>query len=784
MEYFGKESYKKKFEDGKLQLPVTFRPEDRDELFWVKVCNYVYGSYSSHSQTFVTNGGIVSSGRTISQLRAYARGNQDVQKYKKQLDFRSDRGERSELDTISWENTRIFNKFRSVALQRLGQARYQPAVKAVDDLATEQRMNAYYEDKLMSDPRMQQIMVQAGVELPQSSPVQKMGLSPQEVDAFEMLGGYTLASEIMLQDAIQASMEISGWERIADKCDQDLFDLGLCSAMIYRVPNDPKVYVRYVDPAGLIVPRSTYDDFSDSQYRAVIERRTIADLRIETNMDEEKLLEAAKQYSSYSGNPQFTNEYYVDRLDGRRENFSALRSQRYDEFSIEVMTLYFIATDVEKYVTGNTKYGNSIFSKVKSDAELSQRDIRNGKEFVTNPVQYVYRCKWIVGTNIVFDYGKDDTIVRWGESGNKRAIIPLVVHAINEPSMVERCIPTIDDLEISVRKKRLSLAMMPPGPNFGVDMALLEPVVDIAGEQFTVKELLGVFFNRGILFYNSKGEYEHIGQEGANRPPITPLPNNKMSELQAFVTEAQFLVGEIRDLIGINAVADGSINPNDLLNGVAQQMSAATSSALHSNYKAMRDFFVDVEKVIGLKYKIGVIDGDIKISYVPGSRTAPKAVNLDKRILDHDFYFVATALPSQEDKQNIIMYLTKLSQEGRISESAYFMVYNMIQEGDVQKAQFFLAIEANKADQMKQQQQMQMVQAQAQANAQSAQAAEQARAQTAMAETNGAIELEKVKHQNRLIEMERKYQLEIQKGTTEKTQDIIGQTAFMPENQM
>lgn len=484
-------------------------------------------------------------------------------------------------------------------------------------------------------------------------------------------------------------------------------------------------------------------------------------------------MDAARTYSRFNGNPKWTNDLYNGKYGGGREDYSAIRSEKYDEFAVDVMTLYIQATDVEKYITGYTKFGNMIYSRVGSESKLSAKDKKNGKSFEKKLVNYIYKCMWVVGTNIVFNYGIDDTIVRWGHQGSKEALFPILAYSINEPSMVERCIPTIDDLEISVRKKRLSFAMLPPGPGFGVDLSLLEDSIDLAGETFTMRDLIGIYFNRGIMFYRSKGEYEHIGQDGSNRPPITPLPSNKLEELRVSMEEVSGLLGMIRELIGINEVASGSVNPQDVLNKVAAQMSQAANSSLYANFIAMRDFFIDVEKVIGLKYKVGVQNGDIKINYIPGSRSTPKIINLDAKALDHEFYFVASSLPTMEDKQNIIAYVSQMKQAGGISDAAYFTVYNMVQEGDVQKAQFFLAIEANKAARLKRSQELENIEAQAQANSRSAMAASEGRMAEVGAKYQGEIALENTRHANKMKEIELENNLKFEQDTAAKQQDLI-----------
>lgn len=768
--HFKAQEYAKKIESGEVASPTAHAPEERDAEFWRKFCEYVYGSFSS-GNAHIRNGGFLSSGRTIHELRAYSRGEQAINKYKKIIDFRSDSGERRELSNISWENTRLFPRFRNQSLDRVGQAKHKPGLRAMDTAAEEERLSLYYKDRLLADPRMKQLTATAGVAAPSDTPMLSQ-MSQGDVDVLNTLGGYMLAQEMLVIDAVQASLGVSQWDDdLRDKIDQDLFDIGMASWMIYRDAGDGKFMARYVDPVGVIVPYSVHDDFRDNQYRGVLERRTIASLRnqfaeFQGKEGEELLLKAAKQYAGYSTNPQWSSNFDKSDHSASRGSFSANKGTRYDEFCVEVMTVYMRALDVERYICGYHKNGNYMFDRVRSDYTLDARDISRGKELKDVPIQYMYRCQWIVGTNIVFDYGRDNTIARSGAPGAMEAEFPLQVYALNEPSMVDRCIPIIDEIEVATRKKRLSLASLPPGPGYMIDTKLMADSVKMGDDTYSILELLGIYFNTGFLYYESQAEFMSNMDGGANRPPIQPMPSSKLQELQAFIVEITSLMGQLRDTLGLNEVADGSANPTDLLNGVAKQMLGSANSALRGLFTAVRDIFLVTERVITKKYQIAVLSGEINIKYVPGSRTIPKSIKLDKSIFDCDFYFTADSMPTQEDKQALIMMLQKLSQERRVSEDVFFTVMNMIQEGDVKKAQYLLSIQAAKAAEAERNMARENITMQAQANAQSAQAAEQARAQAEAAIVQAKIQLERVVGEEARKTEELKHRLRMTELTT------------------
>jgi hypothetical protein len=179
-----------------------------------------------------------------------------------------------------------------------------------------------------------------------------------------------------------------------------------------------------------------------------------------------------------------------------------------------------------------------------------------------------------------------------------------------------------------------------------------------------------------------------------------------------------------------------------MLNGVASQLDQAANSALYPNFVAAREMFLSVERTIGLKYQVGVLHGDIDIRFVPGSRAVPQVIKLDKGVFGHEFYFTQSTMPTQNEKASLRATLEKLSAERRVSEDTFFAVANLIEEGDIRKAQFYLSVASSKADEQARARTLEDFQAQAGANAQSAQKAEEARAAAEIAIMDKNKELE------------------------------------------
>ena len=76
----------------------------------------------------------------------------------------------------------------------------------------------------------------------------------------------------------------------------------------------------------------------------------------------------------------------------------------YSTWGVDVLTMYWIDSKTERFVEGYHPTGARIFEKVSLDSELSGRD-KKTKTLQDITTHTVYQCKWIVGTDYIYDYG-------------------------------------------------------------------------------------------------------------------------------------------------------------------------------------------------------------------------------------------------------------------------------------------------------------------------------------------------------------------------------------------
>ena len=429
------QTYADKFNKGKLKY--TSDPYNKTAEEFLERCMYYYGMYSSN-QCFLGYGGSYR-GREFKTLRDHARGLQNVDKYKDWIDPKKNKGEaqgKRKLN-ISWRPSMFLAKFKDIVKDKFRTVNVEPQTQAVDELARVEKAEKYNKLKFLSKEETSSWLQSTGVQF-QEPDLQGLE-SEADVDLYARMGGIRLGVEIMLKDALDVSRSDSDFDLIKNMIIDDAIDLNAMAVHVIKNPNTGRLEYEYVDVARVGMRHSVYPDGRDCDFKFFIKTVNISSLRNFHEVDEEEIRKIEKNYSGQYGNPSSMD--YLRSSGLRRDYASKGVSDRWthDDYKVDVMTLYFIDKQVKRFVTGRRPSGSMIYDEVGPDAKLRGRD-KKTKSIEEVHVHNVYKCHWIVGTDYVFDYGIDQTIVREGANGVKKPIIPLITYVGQEPSIIQRCI--------------------------------------------------------------------------------------------------------------------------------------------------------------------------------------------------------------------------------------------------------------------------------------------------------------------------------------------------------
>lgn len=723
-----KDSYSDKYKSGKLDFASD--PYKKEEKEFLKRMEFYYGMYSHGALVFGHGGTYNRNGEEIDfkTLRDHARGMQSVERYKDELDPITGKGEKKGRKwNISWRTDKRLMKHRDRLIDKFLKTRIDPIIVATDESSVKARKFIAGKMKFMADPRTQAFSTAIGQGVP------NVGMSASDVDIYESLGGIALPAEIAMKDAIDDSMLRSDWNSINRLLTEDQVDLGARVFHVFTEGN--KVRIEYVDPARYARRSSEHPDGKDVDFKFFIKSRRISEIRQYMDTDdpgyEKKLEEIVKKYQDYNGNERFFQN-------GRRVEYDRSgdsRSSIYDDATIEVMTCYFVDTQIESYLVGNHKRGARQFERVPHDFEI---DPRHGKKVHHFPIHYLFKCNWVVGTDMVYNYGVADTIVRQGQEGSKEVVFPLQDYIYQEPGFIERCIGHDHDIQVATFKGRNMISKMIPGHGMIVNKSALKGSVTFGDEEISMRENIKGLQTDGWVFVEENPKYSKVLPGAMNDRKadnlFTPIPDTTLEK--AAMLDQRIAVAEaaIRSCIATSPLEDGAVE-GDILKHTAQSMTSGANAATSPHIDIAVRCNVKLWDIICHKWKLLTLNGDIELEN-------NKDTVLTKQLLKMD-WSTKVLVNTLQTKEMLIQDL--LSKRELVPNDAFYIIHAAIEDGDLKKAQVLMSKFTAKAEDIAHQRQIEIQKAGGEANAQAAIATEEASTKRLEREYELKGELEVVK---------------------------------------
>lgn len=663
--------------------------------------------------------------RTIEELRLYGRGMQDVKKYKQILDkqIRLDDNSNASALNISWQAPFIYPVYRQRIIDRLLEMRYEPSVIAVDEPSIEKKELLYLRDKIAATPAAKSLMEQTGI-APDNVTDNALVMSQEEIDQFKALGGYSLAAEIALTEAVAATVDLCRYfPQVHRQIIDDLLDIGFAHAEIGHNPGDRMQTTKYIDPQHAIVPNSNYDDCRDITWGGYVQKVTLAELRAESGFDEDTMLKIAKAYQPYEGNSNFGWDGYQ----GRRDYASGYT---YDRFNAVVLTAYFTACEAESFIAGIHASGSKVFDKVKPSTKLSPVAAEKGFKKVDGMVQNVYKVKWVVGTDFIYSYGVNDVVTRDGVPGDMKADFPIITYRTNQMSLTEACVATIDDLCINTYKKRNIISKMPAAPNIAVNISALEQATNLGNMHLLPQDLLDIYTINGVLFLASDHDFSDFPGQGSQPRPIFEMPNTTLDSLRSIQVDLEMCMNQLRQITGVNEIADGTKVTSNQLASVTDSYNQSSNRALSWLYTANESVQTMIFRQLARRYQAVSASGEMSIKYVPVGADTIQIIKLLPEFALSDFQVIVKPGVDESIKQSLLQSITTYKMNAQISPADEMAVVTMFARGQYRRAQFYLATAVARKAKQDAMMAQQNAAAQAQAQGQAGQMVEQAKAQT------------------------------------------------------
>jgi hypothetical protein len=745
-------------------FPSEDIPQSRkaDPGYYLAACNAIVSKFVNNKCAIPYN--IEKGTRSFSELRAYRNGNNNPNKYKDFVAGLPDKktGHRKSSLNISWEVLKILSQKMDVVKGYLQKIRYDVQTDAIDYQALINKKTMVALAKLHADPRMAGMMnavnQAAGRPALQQPDTSEMpgGMSfadPNEVDVAASVGAFYIEQEAALQNLLLKTQYESRLDSIADLWDEDLFTLGIAASFVTTNGNTSMVTADYVDPDTAIWPYSKYADYRDITWAGHIRRMTIGQLRRETDVDEQKLIEIARKYSS-DGYGHLPNGFYSSATDWKNNNGFGMNML--DQIEVDVVDCrWYGKKNVNVTSIFRDKEKRSAVNTVDDAYELSDRDKKRGKELYKYSNQTIYKAKMVLGTSMVFDYGEDsDLSYKKDINGNMWPVFPYRFSRCL--SLVERCIGFVDDANLANLKLRIARTKMPAPPNMVIDKAFLENVA-IDGVKMKPMQLMQLLQDEGFLVGDSKNQW---GQANGVGKPISPIPTDIINVLAAWKEDMAFSISMIEKVTGINDIFSAQTPQRQTGLGVSNLMVQGTQNALTPIVKARESLTETTMQVAGKKWQVVA-------TYMPDEQRKRLSINrsldivkVGSDLLDYDFDIRIEVGYNDEEKQQLLADITNMRNAARqgaqtgMNENDFLVVQGMIRQGNIRQAQLYTAQAVERRRKQALQEQQMNIQANGEQQRASAQQAAQNEQQT--------IQLEgQVSSQGRMQEIQAKLQADL-----------------------
>lgn len=678
------------------------------------------------------------------ELKTYALGKPPINRFKKTptgLDI-SD----TTPANIDWTYIPMLCKFREIALSKLMQREYDLECFLVDSLAKTES-DSYF-DQMKVKIKMREQLLAAGSPLADSPLLRPNANEPQDMEelTMRMEFGYKHNLAMDAEMGIDLVMQQNNIYERRKRTLIELFDIGLGG---YKEWIDENGLVKFRETVAknLVVSYCTKNDFSDAVHIGEVLPTLIAD--IVGYFTPKQIDEICEKSKSQWGNPP---TYIPYNQIGTNWNL----------FKVMVLDLEFLSWNTTVYKAHTDGKGNQRFEKtdykniqftpsrtvVNASGELQQLPtVENDQKgqptakFSELTRKVAYRTKWIIGTDIMYDYGLAQNMNRkyssWWDTSLSYHLYAWDFYEMRFSGMLERLLPISDAYNQTwVKLQALKSKLMAYLIYLDLD-ALDTAALGKGGLGMSQKQLIDFMFQHQVLAFRSSG-----GVPG--NPNYKPAWIEATGQLEAFTQLYADLVNCVNmmyEVSGLNPASAFSPDPKQSVPGTEAALQS-TNNALYMISEADRCLHYTLADAIMCKIQIAVKLGKVE-GYVKalGTNTVKLIQLSPDTALREIGIFIRDAM-TKEQKQELYMELNANESQGFLDVSDRIFISSC---RNMKQAWVYLNYKVNKNKQIAQQNQLQQQQVIAQANGEAAMKLEQLKQQNAIMLLQGQMQLENLK---------------------------------------
>jgi len=497
------------------------------------------------------------------ELRRYAEGTQDIQKYKNRM------GPNLDYLNLDWSPIAVVPKFVNILVNEHMKGPLRLQCESLDKESRGERdkeRNRLYGNMYLKDLNEKFKQATNGIGLLQAD--EPMPDSKEDADIYMELN-YKQEAEIGAEMAVALAFQANDFKNVRRRVMRDLVVMKAGGVRVFYDENQD-IRLKWVDPMNAIIPYFTNDKGEDMPHFGEIIWLTISELRQQAKLPEKELFKIAKQNAGKMGNRAWEYGNYYSNTG----NY-----QYYDDYRVKVMYGEFFRTNTYRYEIKKAKNGSTYAPRPRSEDYESKK----GSKMVDRRVKDVYCGFWVVDTKHIWSYGKKENMTRKSMDGvystdttlGFKFFMPEIFDMENM-SLVEKMRPFADELNLIHLKMQQHLSKAKP-PGIAADIAGMEDVLKAIGKEGSDPlELQDIFEAVGNWYYSSIRE---DGQPLQNQRIIQELQGGLAPSFDRFIVAWNQNLQNIRDITGVNEPRDGTSPDAKTLVGTQQLALKASNNA-------------------------------------------------------------------------------------------------------------------------------------------------------------------------------------------------------------
>lgn len=740
-------------------------PNLKKEAKWnLDMVKYIYGLYCSGNTAFDTTWSQI-----VDRLRSYAWGKQDTEQYKKILmqgvseDINAHKAplRGSDLDPnpttstaqTGWMNVNfdeVLSPLPKYILKVIGLFSQQDVdveINAIDENSIDKKIMEKYRMQVMAENIDWQNNLRAELGMPIDEPDNFIPRSKEEMKMFEALGGVKLPYEIGLERALDFTFYESQLRDGKEKVLHDLFCLGKSAYMNYVDSYTRQAKVKYIDVRNVIIEYSRESDYSNSRFCGVPLDYSIEDLRAETGMSEDEIVKVAGAFRGKFNNP--TNTLDDPSVYGETGTCN------YNSFHIPCLYMSYKSTDTEYYTRRSTKNGRDIefYEPYRNQGRTPRVYNTNKKQTSSQSIKRLYHAKWIIGTDVIWEYGP---VTDQPFNYNKKDVtLPITVVELPTKPYLWSMIPVEDQIALAFYRMQNNIAISPP-PGLAIEWGALEDLT-YENSKLSPLDAIRMRSQTGNIVYrlkppgpNDNGNY--------NRNPIESIPGGVGEAIRENILTLENCYNQLAEMSGMDRISTSSKTPSGEMGvGTVEMAISATNDVLRPLFTSWIRLKERLSRIV-CDHIVSIIYTDDKKESIYYKALGPQAVKALSALSETSAIELGIKIvvqPSDVERQTILKAAEIALTNGKngsptITYSEYVFIVNRMTSGlNMKYIQAFLAFREGQKEREDAARQEAIVKEQANMNM-----------QLQDKKKNDTLELDKSKMQLETASIQLKYDLE------------------------